>query len=104
MGLQHVNVTHPRDVACPRCGAEAGFPCRIRTGKELEDVHCTERIVGPRVSRQPAGAPEAPAKPPPPERSRVPEPDTPEGKAGEHGGANLASRLGEREAGQPSLF
>ncbi len=34
----------PRDVPCPTCGEPAGSPCRLRSGKPLEDLHCTHRV------------------------------------------------------------
>lgn len=33
-----------RDVSCPTCGEPAGSPCRLRSGKPLEDLHCTDRV------------------------------------------------------------
>ena len=35
---------HTRDVACPTCGEPPGSPCRLRSGKPLQDLHCTSRI------------------------------------------------------------
>lgn len=39
-------VLHPRAMDCPRCGATAGKPCRLPTGKVLLDIHCTVRVTG----------------------------------------------------------
>lgn len=36
--------THPRDVPCPVCGAQAGFPCLLRSGKPVPEIHCTDRV------------------------------------------------------------
>lgn len=70
-----------RDVPCPTCGEPAGSPCRLRSGKLLVDLHCTDRVTraggvepmtppsppyspGERSSAEPAQAPpEAPATP-----------------------------------------
>lgn len=104
MGLQHVSVTHPRDVSCPQCGAETGSPCRTRTGKELKDVHCTERIVGPRASHPPAGAPKAPKKPRSRARPREAKPAMTEGEPGPSKAGPASVSPKREEAGQPPLF
>ena len=35
---------HAEDVPCPTCGEPAGSPCRLRNGKPLSGLHCTDRI------------------------------------------------------------
>jgi hypothetical protein len=74
------NAIHPRDRRCESCGALPGEPCRTRTGKILEDVHCTIRVVGHPVEPVPEQAPEPPAAGP--TEARPPTTGVPDNSAG----------------------
>ena len=50
-------VLHPRDLVCPRCGADVDRPCSF-SGRVQEQIHCTERLLalgdpGPRLQASP---------------------------------------------------
>lgn len=61
-------VVHPRQRTCIRCGAKPGEPCVLPTGKPMELIHCTERVVGHPVEP-------STWKPPVPAHHRPPDPD-----------------------------
>ena len=64
-------VVHPRQRTCIRCGAKPGEPCVLPTGKPMELIHCTERVVGHPVEP-------STWKPPVPAHRRPPDPDAPD--------------------------
>ena len=75
-------VLHPRDLVCPRCGADVDHPCSF-SGRIQKEVHCTERLLalgdpGLRVEAAPEAAPEPPPASQP--ANKTPAPDPPKKK------------------------
>lgn len=56
-------VLHPRDLVCPRCGADVGRPCSF-ANRVQEEVHCTERLL---ALGDPGLRVESPPEPSPPD-------------------------------------
>ena len=69
-------VLHPRDLVCPRCGADVDGPCSF-SGRVQRELHCTERLLAlgnPDLRVRPRSG--LPAQQPKPQKTR-PAPDTP---------------------------